>query len=196
MKPFVAFLTALAMPWLGVGGALHFKDGSNSTGGIKQRTDDLLFNTDLLEFQWARVESVRAKCNPKDPPCGPYCHDTDLDWQLDNCSWALDRGFENYRIFKFTWSCWRHDFGYANYKRQGRWNEANRKRIDIQFYKDMKSQCTESDFRLGCMYMADMYYRVVRKIGNNLTSALRSGLICPTDSESPSDSGRETEEET
>ena len=39
--------------------------------------------------------------------------------------------------YDFTRSCYRHDFGYANYQEQKRFSEPNRQKIDENFRKDM-----------------------------------------------------------
>jgi Prokaryotic phospholipase A2 len=49
-----------------------------------------------------------------------------LDWTSDGCSDSPDKPLG----FNFVPGCYRHDFGYRNYKKQGRFNETTRKTID------------------------------------------------------------------
>jgi hypothetical protein len=83
-------------------------------------TDRLLFSTTISGFETAR--------NAKNP--------ASLDWTSDGCSSSPDNPFG----FDFIWSCHRHDFGYRNYKAQGRF-EMGKASIDNNFKTDMYAQC-------------------------------------------------------
>ncbi|PSL58067.1 phospholipase A2-like protein [Saccharothrix carnea] len=106
-------------------------------------TDDYLFSKSLSQFS-----SLRAQ--------RPYS--TQLDWSSDGCSWSPDNPFG----FKFLPACHRHDFGYRNYKRQGRFNETTRLRIDNNFKSDLYHQCAGN---WSCNRTADLYYQAVREFG-------------------------------
>ncbi|KAF2114561.1 prokaryotic phospholipase A2-domain-containing protein [Lophiotrema nucula] len=113
-----------------------------------QATDRLLFSTTISAFETAR--------NAKNPPS--------LDWTSDGCSDSPDNPFG----FDFLFSCHRHDFGYRNYKIQGRF-EAGKPSIDSNFKKDMYAQCqTEGGaFEIAaCKGVADVYYEAVKEFGD------------------------------
>lgn len=76
-------------------------------------TDNYIFTLTLPQF------TVRR--NNRNP--------ASLDWSSDGCSNSPDNPFG----FPFTPACHRHDFGYRNYKKQSRFTDANRKRIDDKF---------------------------------------------------------------
>src|SRR4051812_44289446 len=79
-------------------------------------TDDYLFKFTLPTFS--------AKRNAKDP--------ASLDWTTDGCTSPPD----NPLGFPFTPACHRHDFGYRNYRKQNRFTESGRLRIDDNFKKE------------------------------------------------------------
>lgn len=59
------------------------------------------------------------------------------------------------------------DFGYRNYKNQGRF-AAGKPRIDNKFKSDMNAQCENegNDFQVAaCKGVADVYYRAVVEFG-------------------------------
>ncbi len=85
------------------------------------QTDHLLFNASLPEFLEARKK--------KNPP--------ELDWKSDGCSDAPEHPFG----FNFAPSCNRHDFGYHNYRKQGRLTERTHELIDNNLLEDLKSVC-------------------------------------------------------
>ncbi|WP_309116640.1 phospholipase [Saccharothrix sp.] len=117
----------------------------NAQAAIDARavTDDFLFNRSLSQFS-----SIRSQ--------GPYADQ--LDWSSDGCSWSPDNPFG----FKFLPACHRHDFGYRNYKRQSRFNETTRLRIDDKFKADLYHQCAGN---WACNRTADLYYQAVREFG-------------------------------
>ncbi|WP_106176987.1 phospholipase [Prauserella shujinwangii] len=106
-------------------------------------TDRYLYEVSLSQFAQLRTTT-------------PY--DDVLDWSSDACSWSPDKPLG----YDFTRACHRHDFGYRNYKDQGRFTEANRKRIDDNFYSDMKTICAG---RWQCDSAAWTYYQAVRQFG-------------------------------
>ncbi|KAB8258343.1 prokaryotic phospholipase A2-domain-containing protein [Aspergillus pseudonomiae] len=79
-------------------------------------TDELLFSIELPEFTARRGE--------KDPP--------QLDWYSDGCTKAPSNPFG----FPFQRACERHDFGYQNYRRQGRFTKAAKAQIDLRFKEE------------------------------------------------------------
>ena len=112
-------------------------------------TDTLLFSDTMPQFQAAR--------NAQTPP--------ELDWSSDGCSDSPD----NPLGFNFLQSCQRHDFGYRNYKAQGRFDDAGKARIDSNFKSDMYDQCeTEGDLKVVCEGVADLYYEAVVELGSEL----------------------------
>ncbi|CCX34254.1 Similar to hypothetical protein AATC3_15739 [Amycolatopsis sp. ATCC 39116]; acc. no. ZP_10051306 [Pyronema omphalodes CBS 100304] len=88
----------------------------------------------------------------------------ELDWSDDGCSNSPDNPLD----FDFMPSCQRHDFGYRNYKKQGRFDEANRKKLDDNFLADLKIMCElEAGFRLmNCIKIAKTYHKMVRNFGH------------------------------
>lgn len=76
-------------------------------------TDELLFSITLPMFTTRR--------NARDP--------STLDWSSDGCTSSPDNPFG----FPFTPACNRHDFGYNNYRDQGRFTESGKAKIDTNF---------------------------------------------------------------
>ena len=74
-------------------------------------------------------------------------------------------------IHEYFNRCKRHDFGYHNYKKQHRFTEANRKRIDDNFKKDLYNECAkysgifDSWKGVACRKIANTYYDAVRTFG-------------------------------
>ena len=110
---------------------------------LARTTDRYLHKASLAAFQNARAQR-------------PHAHQ--LDWSSDGCSNAPDNPFG----FNLVKACFRHDFGYRNYKRQGRFTEASRLRIDNRFKSDMYVVCAG---RWACNRFADVYYAAVRRYG-------------------------------
>ncbi|WP_345408228.1 phospholipase [Nonomuraea salmonea] len=90
-------------------------------------TDMWLYEISMSAFQKLRVER-------------PYAGQG-IDWSSDACSKSPDRPSG----FNFKPSCQRHDFGYRNYKKQNRFTEDNRHRIDKKFRRDMYDVCDKFD---------------------------------------------------
>ncbi len=126
-----------------VGTALVLGAGTAQATDIRAVTDDYLYGKSLSQFAQIRADR-------------PY--QGQLDWSSDACSWSPDKPLG----YDFTRACHRHDFGYRNYKRQGRFSEPNRKRIDDNFYDDMKTICAG---RWACNGAAWTYYQAVRQFG-------------------------------
>ncbi|HZM82068.1 MAG TPA: phospholipase [Candidatus Limnocylindrales bacterium] len=89
--------------------------------------------------------------------------DYQLNWSTDFCSASPD----NPLGFDFKLSCWRHDFGYRNYKEMAQF-EPNKSRIDSAFYEDLKRKCATYNVfvRPACYSLAWTYYNAVRVFGN------------------------------
>jgi hypothetical protein len=135
------------------------KDKPSSTD-IEARTDYLLFNTSLPKFIKAR-DAALAK-----PVTASYI-EQQLEWSSDGCSDAPD--------FDFVKACRRHDFGYRNYKKQGRWDEEHRAKLDDNFLNDMMDMCDVQDSltRVGfrkhaCCTAARVYWHAVREFGDDV----------------------------
>ncbi|KAF1990704.1 hypothetical protein K402DRAFT_400880 [Aulographum hederae CBS 113979] len=110
-------------------------------------TDDYIFAYTLPAFE--------AKRNALDPSC--------FDWSSDNCSDSPDNPFG----FPFEPACQRHDFGYRNYKIQGRFTEANCQAINSNFKTDLDDICTAYSGAegTGCRALASTYYAAVKEFG-------------------------------
>ncbi|KAL1959759.1 hypothetical protein VTO42DRAFT_1345 [Malbranchea cinnamomea] len=110
-------------------------------------TDELVFQVSMSTFQQRR--------NAKDPAC--------CDWSSDNCSSSPDRPLG----YDFVPACQRHDFGYRNSKKQNRFTEDLRKRIDDNFKEDLYYQCAQyGDNEDDCRIFANIYYTAVRLCGD------------------------------
>ncbi|MEV1287121.1 phospholipase [Micromonospora sp. NPDC049679] len=85
-----------------------------------------------------------------------------FDWSTDYCSSSPD----NPLGFDFTLACYRHDFGYRNYKAAGQF-PGNKNRLDSAFYEDLKRKCAtySSSVRPACTSLAWTYYEAVRAFG-------------------------------
>ena len=72
--------------------------------------------------------------------------------------------------FNFVPSCQRHDFGYRNYKKQGRFDAAGKARIDSNFKKDLDNKCNTYNVveREPCKGIAEIYYEAVKKFGHKM----------------------------
>jgi hypothetical protein len=93
---------------------------------------------------------------------GPWA-EYNFNWSTDYCSSSPD----NPLGFNFTLSCYRHDFGYRNYKEMSRFS-ANKPRLDSAFYEDLKRVCATYNavVRPACLSLAWTYYQAVRIFGN------------------------------
>src|SRR5215510_11604619 len=86
-----------------------------------------------------------------------------FDWSTDYCSASPDQPLG----FDFRLPCWRHDFGYRNYKAMGQFS-ANKSRIDSYFYFDLKAKCATYNVfvRPACNSLAWSYYQAVSTFGS------------------------------
>ncbi len=93
---------------------------------------------------------------------GAYA-DYALDWSTDYCSASPDQPLG----FDFRLSCWRHDFGYRNYKSVGQF-PANKDHVDSAFYFDLKAKCATYSVivRPACYSLAWTYYQAVHNFGS------------------------------
>lgn len=128
--------------------ALIFTGAPAQAVNLPAVTDDYIFTKTLAQFTTLRGQA-------------PY--NGQLDWSSDGCSYSPDNPFG----YRFLPACHRHDFGYRNYKRQSRFSEANRLRIDKRFKADMYTKCGSS---WTCKRTADIYYKAVREFGGLSTS--------------------------
>ncbi|CAN9320501.1 hypothetical protein CUC08_Gglean004038 [Alternaria sp. MG1] len=111
---------------------------------LEQVTDSYMFDISIDEFITNR--------NTKNPP--------ELDWSSNGCTASPDNPFG----FDFINSCYRHDFGYRNFKAQNRF-EANKARIDDNFKTDMFNQCANESAKGPCEATATLYYEAVKAFG-------------------------------
>ncbi|WP_020498377.1 phospholipase [Sciscionella marina] len=118
--------------------------GTAGAESIESITDNYLFSTSPSQFEKVRDERPHAD---------------KLDWSSDSCSWAPDKPVG----FDFDPACHRHDFGYRNYKKQSRFDDTSKKRIDDNFYSDLKGICHGNG---SCNALAWTYYQAVRKFGS------------------------------
>jgi len=63
-------------------------------------------------------------------------------------------------------SCYRHDFAYRNYKKQLRFDEISKERIDRNFKSDMYRQCESEWSEHVCKMAATIYYEAVKAFGD------------------------------
>ena len=102
----------------------------------------------------------------------------ELRYDSDGCSvppWLPRYGNEPNRSqpdgYDFRGPCWRHDFGYRNYKSQNRFNETVRLQIDNNFKRDMydvynQYRGLQAYKGVQCRRLADAYYSAVRQFGS------------------------------
>lgn len=86
-----------------------------------------------------------------------------FDWSTDYCSSSPDQPLG----FDFRLSCYRHDFGYRNFRAVGAF-DANKSRLDDSLYFDLKSKCATYNVfvRPACYSLAWTYYEAVRAFGS------------------------------
>lgn len=85
-----------------------------------------------------------------------------FDWSTDYCSASPDQPLG----FDFRMSCWRHDWGYRNYKAMSQF-PANKSRVDDAFYADLLRKCDTyaAAVRPACDSLAWTYYQAVSAFG-------------------------------
>ena len=134
--------------------AVHYRRSDlvlRETSALNQQTDKLMFSFSLAAFQKAAKSRSPAQ----------------LDWVTDGCTKAPDHPLG----IDFTPACYRHDFGYNNYRKQKRFTKPNKDKIDSNFKKDLYGICGKfSRIKKGaCDKVADIYHAAVsahcRKIG-------------------------------
>jgi hypothetical protein len=98
----------------------------------------------------------------------PAWADYAFDWSTDYCSASPD----NPLGFDFRLSCYRHDFGYRNYKQVGQFG-ANKARLDDAFHADLSRKCAtySSYVRPACYSLAWVYYQAVKQFGDTIITA-------------------------
>src|SRR5262245_36896045 len=86
-----------------------------------------------------------------------------FDWSTDFCSSSPDQPLG----FDFRLPCWRHDFGYRNYKAVGQF-PANKSHVDDAFYFDLRTKCNTYNIfvRPACLSLAWSYYQAVKALGS------------------------------
>src|SRR5437764_8500242 len=86
-----------------------------------------------------------------------------LDWSTDYCSASPDQPLG----FDFRIPCWRHDFGYRNYKHINQF-PSNKDHVDSAFYFDLKAKCATYNVivRPACYSLAWTYYEAVHNFGS------------------------------
>ncbi|ASU82914.1 hypothetical protein CDO52_09045 [Nocardiopsis gilva YIM 90087] len=149
MRPFarraarssIAVASAVLLSF-GMGGTAH---ADLTPDELRRVTDEYLFGVSLSRFITIRDSA-------------PYAGQ--LDWSSDSCSWSPD----NPVGYNFDPGCKRHDFGYRNYKKQSRFTEPNRLKIDNNFRDDLYGIC-DGDWL--CRGVADIYYNAVREFGGS-----------------------------
>jgi hypothetical protein len=111
----------------------------------------VMFDIDFTTFSRERFSLQRAY---------PF-----LDWTTDGCSAPVVGG--EGRSFNFTHACVRHDFGYRNIKRLGKFNEIIRTKLDEQFNRDLESSCATQvrTRKIRCLMWAETFYVAVRATG-------------------------------
>ncbi|KAK7757344.1 hypothetical protein SLS62_000356 [Diatrype stigma] len=140
------------------------------TPALEAETDRLLFSASLADFL--------AAAAAQSPP--------GLDWSTDGCTSAPDDPFG----FDFEPACVRHDFGYRNYKAQGRFDDmpgGTKAAIDTNFRQDLYGQCAAEGARDICEATADVYYEAVvlfgRKGGEAAAAAAEAVTVTETGTE-------------
>ncbi|KAF2744877.1 hypothetical protein M011DRAFT_370773, partial [Sporormia fimetaria CBS 119925] len=108
----------------------------------------------LMKASMTTFQKARGKKSP-----------SSLIWTSDGCTDSPDNPFG----FKFLKSCQRHDFGYRNYKKQGRFTKQAKIYIDNRFRTDMRNWCASAQLnvpkRTACNKLADTYWAFVKKYG-------------------------------
>jgi len=126
-------------------------------------TDKLLYKTTIKNF----ISEYRNKKYKK----------SELIWDSNGCS-VPNAVAKALRIdgnkpfgYNFLNSCYRHDFGYRNYKKQKRFSENNREKVDNNLMGDMYNVCKQYSGRKVdlCRRVADAYYIMVRLCGSGET---------------------------
>lgn len=139
-------LTLVSLACLALCHALPLTIRQDDLSTLETITDTLLFDDTMDQFQAAR--------NAEQPP--------ELNWYSNGCSDSPDKPLG----YNFLPSCQRHDFGYHNYKAQGRFAEG-KDAIDSNFKADMYNECDTHGplSSAACKGVADVYYEAVHVFG-------------------------------
>jgi hypothetical protein len=155
--------------------ALSFPTLTPRQSSLETTTDAYLFTISIGQFI-----SNRSAKNP-----------AELDWDSDGCSSSPDNPFgfdctipldpfpspSNTDWFDVVLdSCYRHDFGYRNFKKQSRFTDANKARIDSNFKKDMFNQCQNERFGDACEATATVYYEAVKAFGKKKIAEIQARM--------------------
>ncbi|KAL1865312.1 hypothetical protein Daus18300_007202 [Diaporthe australafricana] len=146
-----------------------------TTGAVEDQADRFLFNITLESFMYLR----------------DLHYPSYFDWDSDGCSQSPDAPFG----FPFLPACYRHDFGYDQYKKQGRFTPEGKDSLDRNFREDLYHQCSAPGLQVDvcqacaedphrkdidckhrtdmckfpaqdvCKCLGDMYYAAVVKFG-------------------------------
>lgn len=121
------------------------KNITTSPEVLRNITDKFLFSDSMEDFLSAD--------HTHEPP--------ELDWSTNGCSGPV------LSHTLFVDCCTRHDFGYRNYKKQGRCGGQNRRKIDDKFMSDMVNDCLgklrmHNILAPGCLAEAGWYWLGVR----------------------------------
>ncbi|RDA83992.1 hypothetical protein CP532_6960 [Ophiocordyceps camponoti-leonardi (nom. inval.)] len=151
------------------------RDKSHSWGPayVNGVTDELLFRYTLNEFVLVR-RKMPDKANGW---CGF------LDFSSDGCTKSIDNPFN----FPFIDACFRHDFGYQNYRRQFRFTVDNKKRIDDNFLKDLVFRCQTVKAKHACIRLAELYHLGVQVYGGRDATVKKKpkGRLFPIEDHTP-----------
>ena len=155
-------------------------DEAGGSCDAKCQTDSWLFTASLDGFN---TELRKKWTLPKTQWAG-------IDWikGTDGCS-VPKEVVDGLKInkdkpygFEFLNSCYRHDFGYGNYKQQSRFTEANRGKIDDNFKQDMLDTCDakhKDTLRIKwtqCVAVAELYWTAVRGCGDGKCERLVNNI--------------------
>ena len=144
-------LTVAELAWLELNDPEVYEAASETRSWIEQRDlVDAAMAADLDDFLAYKEDGA---------------HDQRLDYSDDGCSSPVgSSGF----FFDFGEACYRHDFGYRNYKRLGVF-DLKKAQVDLIFIHDMRESCGDVfiTLRRQCRLMAFAYYEAVDKAGGH-----------------------------
>ncbi|KAF1843161.1 uncharacterized protein K460DRAFT_356926 [Cucurbitaria berberidis CBS 394.84] len=122
---------------------------------LKKSTDEYIFNITLADFITIRNAAFEGIMLPDR-----------LDWTSE--------GYEHMDtdLFRFAFddACYRHDFGHLNFKKQNRYTEENKARLDMKLRNDMFIQCQSERYQAACEASASLYYEAHRAFGERPTT--------------------------
>ena len=110
---------------LSFGSAALAAPASDATNEIEKRQSLSTKMTRTNTYMWSTSLSIFiSNRNVRDPSW--------LIWTSDGCTDSPDKPFG----WNFLMGCYRHDFGYRNYKHQNRFTTANKNSIDSKFLNE------------------------------------------------------------